>query len=342
MSNQSQLNFTLPFSGFNSLTFINCFASVYMFLENVEFKNEYECPAKEGKGCNGCGNCNESAGKKQEDFYFLFDTMSGRSSVRPDFDNTYKDIDSNPETIDFLMKLTGYTYSTIKDDFASAIKNSVDNGYPAFVRMKDTSNGDFRVITGYDGESLIMADPKGAQRNPNIPAYSDIDEIVIITGKGEPVYTFADGLKRIRDVMTGNRENKIWEGCIQKFMYWDEKLQDADFDEIKRRVKRISDMSWYNFNCHNFAETFRHKIWKPMQDERLNEVYRQIDESYDNSHTRNWQIIGLNDCRDWSSRRYNELEWGYCTCIVQCLEKLREYDKEVLAAIEEAIEIVGD
>jgi hypothetical protein len=70
-------------------------------------------------------------------------------------------------------------------------------------------------------------------------------------------------------------------------------------------------------------------------------VCRQIDQSYDNSHTRNWQLIGLYECRDWSSRRYHELEWGLCGCVVQCLERLQEYDAEVLAAVEQAIAIVG-
>ena len=67
---------------------------------------------------------------------------------------------------------------------------------------------------------------------------------------------------------------------------------------------------------------------------------QQINFSYDNAHTRNWQIVGLNECRDWSARRYDQLEWGYSECVVQCLEKLKQCDVEVLEAIEEAIAIV--
>jgi hypothetical protein len=89
-----------------------------------------------------------------------------------------------------------------------------------------------------------------------------------------------------------------------------------------------------------FAETFRHRVWEPLADPRLDGVCRQIDASYDNAHARNWQIIGLNECRDWSSRRYNELEWGYCPCVATCLEQLQQCDAEVLGAIEQAIAIV--
>ena len=34
-SNNMKMDFTIPFSGFASTTFINCFASVYMYLENM-------------------------------------------------------------------------------------------------------------------------------------------------------------------------------------------------------------------------------------------------------------------------------------------------------------------
>lgn len=33
---QKELTFKIPFSGFTSTTFINCFTSTYMFLENIE------------------------------------------------------------------------------------------------------------------------------------------------------------------------------------------------------------------------------------------------------------------------------------------------------------------
>jgi len=56
-----KLNFNIPFSGFSGTTFINCFASAYLFLEGI-------------------------AGEEQENIFMLFDTMCGRSALRCRFD----------------------------------------------------------------------------------------------------------------------------------------------------------------------------------------------------------------------------------------------------------------
>lgn len=51
-------------------------------------------------------------------------------------------------------------------------------------------------------------------------------------------------------------------------------------------------------------------------------------------------MIGLNQCRDWSKRMYNELEWWYCSCVIMCLENIRDNDAEVLDAVCECIGIL--
>ena len=40
---KNELSFKIPFSGYTTTDFINCFASTYMFLENIIGDNEYEC-----------------------------------------------------------------------------------------------------------------------------------------------------------------------------------------------------------------------------------------------------------------------------------------------------------
>lgn len=338
-----QLQFDIPFTGYNALTFSNCFSSIYLYLERIHDMDEDDFPNNEGKDCNSFGNCKDTTKKKQEDYYFLFDTLSGRSSMRPEFTESSINIDSMPNTIDFLIKFTGYNYLIATDQFAEHIKTSIHADKPVLARVKSDhdTEGIFRVITGYNDDLLIMADPSNAQHKPTTPpSYEDILELIVFTEKIEPSYTLIDGLKQIKSIMDNNLENKVWDTYIQKFMYWNEKLQDADFEEIKLRFKRICDIAWHNFNCHNFAEMFRHRIIDELKDSRLDVVCSQIDESYDNSHTRNWQIIGLNDCRDWSKRHYNELESGYCNCVILCLEQLKSNDAKVLAAIEKAIEIL--
>jgi len=337
----AQIDFPYPFTGYNSLTFTNCYASVYMRLEGIVGTDDYECPKREGKPCDGCGHCSGSTGKMQEAHYFILDTLSGRSSVRPTFVDAPDDTDNAPETIDFLMGLTGYAYRVVGEGAIQEAKASIDRGTPALLRMKDPTNGAFRVLTGYEGDCLIVPDPANAQGQPTQPTSADIAQATIVTGKVPPRFSLLDGLGRIRTVMLRNRDARVWEHCREQFDYWGGKMPDLAFEEIQRRFQRICQMAWYNFNCHNFAETFRQRVWEPLKDPRLDEVCRQIDQSYDNSHTRNWQLIGLYECRDWSTRRYHELEWGYCGCVVQCLEKLQEYDAEVLAAVEQAIAIVG-
>ena len=335
------LSFNIPFSGFNNLTFSNCFASVYMFLENIAGVSENECAAKNDKNCNGCGHCKNSA------YYFLFDTICGRSSMRPTFDATPPDCDGTPESIHFILGFAGWGYAISTTDFPRKIQDSIDAGRPVIARMKDGANGAFRVLIGYDNGSLIMAAPKNAQQSPSqAPTYDDIADIIVFTGKKEREYRLLDALRRIEQVIESNIGH--WDGTIQKFKYWPENLKDADFEELKRRFKRACEMAWYNFNCHNFAEVFRHRIIDELKDSRLdgyNNLCRPggggaVDRVYDDSHTRNWQIIALYECRDWSSRRYHELEWGMCESVVQCLERLKDNDTEVLAAVREAIRIL--
>lgn len=317
-------------------------------MKKLDYSDSYSCSSKEGEGCNGCGNCNKSVGKIQEYHYFLFDTVCGRSALRPDFDERPEKIsfDNSMDTVDFLLGFCGYKYKIEKD--IERVKESIDNGVPVFASMNEASNGAFRIIIGYSGEKLIMADPGNAQKKPEKdPDYEEIKEFIIVTGKTEPRYTMLDGLKNIKTIIENTLEKGIWDDYIRRFRYFDEKLYDSDFEDIKRRIKRICDISWYNFNCHNFAETFRNRknaysdsLTGSIKGEEFDESCREIDQSYDNSHTKNWQIIALYECRNWDKRGYNELEWGYMGCVLQCLEKLKQYDEEVLSSVKKMINLL--
>ncbi|MDF2543784.1 MAG: hypothetical protein K0S47_3502 [Herbinix sp.] len=341
---KKEIYFPYPFSGFCALNFNNCFSSIYMYLEQIQGNDDYFCQAHEGKGCNGCGNCNQTLAKKQEDFLFLFGTMAGDTALRNSFEgqtDMQQAIYNTDEQVDFTMKFTGYLYKKVTDDFQKAVIEAINQDKPLLARMKDADRGSFRVISGYDKDAIICPNPSNAQRRPDqMPTYEDIEYLYVITGKAEPEYNLLDGLYRIKRAMEYNRDEKFWDQYIHKFNYWDEHLADVDFEEIKRRFKRVTDTMWYTFNCHNFAETFRHKIWEGMNDERLKHAFDEIDRAYDLTHTRAWQIIGINDCRDWGSRRYNELEWGLCATIMMIIESIKQNDIDVLAAISEAIAVL--
>ena len=81
----NELTFKVPFSGFTTTDFVNCFASTYMFLEKITGDDDYDCKKRNGQQCDGCENCRNSTANVQEDLFFLFDTMCGRSSLRSRF-----------------------------------------------------------------------------------------------------------------------------------------------------------------------------------------------------------------------------------------------------------------
>jgi hypothetical protein len=334
-----KIEFGYPFSGYARLDFTNCFASTYMCLEGYDGTEDCYCGAKL-KVCDSCGDCKASLAKKQEELFFYFGTMTGRNALRAGFDGPTRMqqlLNDTDESIDMTMKIAGYTYKKVVSDFRKAIRESINIGWPVLARITDTGKGSFRVINGYDGDTLICPEPTGAQHKPDgSPSLDEIGEVYVITGKTLPV-DMRECFKWIVRVMECNRDNAVWDDCIRHFDYWKD-LAKADFGEIRRRFKRISDIMWYTFNCHNFAETFRRELFHRIEDTNLRDsLYRQIDMAYDSTHNTAWQVIALNDCRDWSKRRYHELEWGLRGSVINCLETLKRNDEIVLEAMKEAV-----
>ena len=227
-----KLGFDVPFSGFCSTTFINCFASVYMYLEGYNgidgkatFCNEWV----NGK-CDSCGNCATKPQALQERFFFLFDTMCGHSSLRCRYDGTPTEAEllingeggfydgGSADNIKFLFGFAGYKYSTVNipSSIKSAIIASIEGGIPVIVRLKD-NNVPFAVVTGYDGDALICPDFRAAQKAPD-PAvtYKGIAEAYIPGDKCIPVYTLADGLRRIERIMEYCLAERLWDGYMKK------------------------------------------------------------------------------------------------------------------------------
>ena len=90
-----KLDFTVPFSGFASTTFVNCFASVYMYLEKIApLKGPAAlCNQWLHGQCNSCGNCAHKPQALQERYFFLFDTLCGRSALRLRYDGVRTEAD---------------------------------------------------------------------------------------------------------------------------------------------------------------------------------------------------------------------------------------------------------
>ncbi|MCL2512319.1 MAG: hypothetical protein FWF08_00335 [Oscillospiraceae bacterium] len=374
---KKELKFKVPFSGFCGTTFINCFTSTYMFLENINVgKSDYECRQLDGKSCNSCGNCAKGGGtpiSRQEKYFFLFDTMCGRSSLRCRFDGKLTEMEKmigetdpyegdTENNIDFLFGFAGYEYRRLAapGEFKAAIEGSVGAGRPVIAKVK-SGEGRFRVIIGYDGNKLICPDYKNAQRPPKkAPKYDELDALYVICGKTEPLYTVIDGLERIVKVMEYNISEKLWDGYIKKIgMYGGggpggdpDSLEKADIKEKQARLKRVAETMWHTFNCHNFGEVFRqyrgdgepsvYDAFSGMKKLRAPEFKEQWDRisgpccGY--THDLAWALIGLEECADWKRHVYKTGYFGEMAELV--LEQIKKNDIEALDAIKKVLEIL--
>jgi len=355
---KKELDFKVQFSAFCGMTFINCFSSVYIFLENIGSK--YRDGDLCGKsGCDNCGYCGNDGG-----YFFLFDTMCGRSSLRCRFNGEPTEMEKmigqtdfydggTDNNIEFLFGFAGYEYRQINEPefFKNEIKASIDIGRPVIAKVK-TGSGRFRVITGYDGDALICPDFANAQQKPqNAPSYEDLDIIYIIGEKIEPRYMLTDGLKRIRQVMEYNINEKLWDGYIEKMgLYTADSLNNCNIEEKKARMKRVADTMWHTFNCHNFAEVFRKYLgdgnsalydkigdMKKLRAPEFQELLSKISgPCCGYTHDLAWALIGLEECADWSKHAA-----GYFGEMVELtLCQLAKNDAEALDAIKKMIELL--
>lgn len=290
-------DFDIPFSGFAGTSFINCFTSTYMFLENIN-------------------------GAEQERYFFFFDTMCGRSSLRCHYNDLLTPMQKmicesefydggSDNNIDFLFGLTGYEYRKITavNQYNDAFTSSIDAGKPVIARVK-TGKMRYRVITGYDDNSLICPDYGNAQNKPEqAPAYEEIDALYIFGEKSRQRFTVLDGLKRIRQVMRYNAKENLWNSYTDKLGTY-KGFFDVDSDEKKRRLKRTADTMWHLFNCHNFRETFCFYDGRPcynipgaeqLTKAELAPLWAKIDgypDSYNHTHDLAWGLIYLESCVD--------------------------------------------
>jgi hypothetical protein len=355
------LDFKVPFSGFSGTTFINCFTSTYVFMEKIITDViDYECVQLRSKPCNSCGNCSKGGNTPisiQEKYFFLFDTMCGRSSLRCRWDGELTEMDKmiseidpyegdTDENIDFLFGFAGYEYEKNVNSagFKDAIMNSIKSGKPVISKVK-ASKSRFRVITGYDNDSLICPDYTNAHQKPEIaPVYSEIDTLYLIGDKIKPKYTLKDGLSRIIKVMEYNIKENLWHDYTEKIgTYTSDSFGKSSLDEKKARLKRVAETMWHTFNCHNFAEVFRicrsedtfefYKRFKSMEilcNPKFNEMINEISGGcYGYTHDLAWALIGLEECIDFSKHAA-----GYMGEMAQLtLGQIAKNDERVLSII---------
>ncbi|MCL2494652.1 MAG: hypothetical protein FWE98_03225 [Oscillospiraceae bacterium] len=365
---KNALDFKIPFCGFAGTNFINCFASVYMFLEGIDIGgSDYSCRQLEGKGCNSCGNCAAGGGtpiSRQEKYFFLFDTMCGRSALRCRFDDAptewQKRIGAWPnsyetdETIDFLFGFAGYDYRKITGDFKAVIAAAIDAGKPVIAKVR-AGEWPFRVITGYDGNKLLCPSFINAQHPPKkAPKPAELEALYVAGKKIAPRCTVMDGLRRIAEVMEYNLSEELWEGYIKKIgMYGEDGIGKANTEEKQARMERLARTMEYTWNCHNFAQVFRnfrddggppYEGMESVERLRAAELKPLWDEisgpccGY--THDLAWALLGLSETADWKGHVYRTGYFGEMAELA--LVQLRKNDEQALACIKQAIQILQE
>ena len=361
-----QLNFNIPFSGFESTNFINCFTSVYMYLEGMKDNNftikTTFCNEWENGQCDSCGNCKTKPHAVQERFFFLFDTMCGRSALRNHFDGTHSRAGRmihygetsdgvTDNNVEFLFGFAGYDYRTVLDkaSYNEEITTSIAEKKPVIAKLKSNSNVSCAVISGIDGDRLIFPDFRAAQKAPDPnTTYNDIDALFIIGNKCEPKYKLIDGLKRIEHVMSLNLNENIWDEYCKKIgTYGPDSLGEDNPEGRERRMNRLAGEMWHTFNCHNFAEVFRQYLPgsanKDVYDSvnnvnrlaspEISEEINTISWRYGYTHDLAWSVIGLDECinwEDWKSHYYGDM-------LEVIILKFKENDEAVLECIKNII-----
>jgi len=324
-----KIDFTTPFSGFAGTTFLNCFASTYMFLEKI--------PAEQ-----------------QEKYFFLFGTMCGHTSLRFRFDKKPTEMEKRlcvrdfydcggDYAMEFLFGFAGYNYGQLTNpaDFKEHIIAAIDAGKPVIVGTKAEAD-QYRVITGYDGDSLLSPEYTGAQRPPATPpTYDDIEVLYVFGPKTTPGFGLVDGLKRVVEVMESNIAENTWGTYLDKFSSYhptSDSFIKANPEEKKARMQRLQKSIWDAMNTHNFGEVFRNCHHDDLRNPALNALRKKIGgPCYGYTHDLSAALITLCDQADWS----HYYAWSYGEMIELTLKQIAKNDEEVLAAVKAMIGILS-
>lgn len=284
------LNFNLQYNYLERQNFIQCFASVFTYLEMENSPEGFFYDPDVGGHCYSCGSGGElhhckkdRTAAKRCGFFFLFNTMCGNSSIRRRFDGKPTEMQEllgdtleggrlcgSDYTVDFLFGYTGYEYRKCTDPalFKDEITASINAGKPVIAKIK-ADDPYFDIITGYDKDALMypnvisydfsVAPP--ALKPSKAPGYDELEALYIFGNKTNRRYTVKDGLNNIRRVMEYNIDAGLWDEYLKKLGGSDELpsadgLCDAEPGERKARSKNLAETNMYMYNFCSFGGAF--------------------------------------------------------------------------------------
>ena len=347
-----KLDFKSPFWKWGGLGFFNCYAAVYMYFQGAP--KDIFCSAKEGKGCNDCSNCSDTLNN-------LFATIQGQWTTRQSWSGEktkiQKEIDeefgssnnASDKLVDFIIGFTGYDYKKIDKGLNENIVASINEGRPVIAKLKDDQlscvGKGYRIIIGYDADTLLEPDYKPAVDYKGAINYDEIEFLYIFGEKIPQKYTFIDFLKVIEKAMDSDFAEGIWYDFIKKFDYEGEKLWHVNSMEIKKRFTRLQDvMGWLPNIGHGLQTAFRDKKLLDAlgaDNDQLSELYDVITHQTHLLHNRGYMLSAISDTVNaLNIKDSDEWPWdkhGLITATWQILNSIMDCDLKILMAIKKAI-----
>ncbi len=326
-----KLDFDTPFSGFSHMGFFNCMAAVHTHFAFPQAPTEYK---------NGW-DYEISPGGMQEDWLFLFGTMSGYNSTLESLDGQKQRPADQSVYADFCMKFAGMRYHTVTDaaGFKDALVDSIERGYPVIAVLNQPNQ--CRVLIGCDEDAILCADPQGVEVPTEDVTYADIKALYVITERGEPEYTLVDGLKNLEASLVAVLDGRYWDMIVKQFDYWENGYAEKPLEETKKLFERLTALMCNFDHCHNVSTVFCHKAHPELWDDRLAKASVKIDGAYFDAHETQWALQALHDCRHWHHPEWCSKESGMFMFVRIGAENLRKDDKAVLAAVRKMIAVLN-
>ena len=341
---KKKLDFKSTFFQWGGLGFYNCYAAVYWYLQGMN--TNINCGAKQGKGCDNCGNCSESLN-------CLFETIGGqwtsrqswsgeKTKLQKEIDNNFGDqSNASDSLVDFIIDFTGFDYKKASNNFKENIVTSIDTRRPVIAKLKedtlpiDLAKG-YRIIIGYDEDALIEPNYTPAADLKHAVTYDEIECLYILGEKIPQKYTFLDLLSVIEKAMDSDFAEGIWYDFLHKFDYESEKLWETNDVEIASRFKRLLTVSgWIPNQGHGLQTAFGDKNLLTMLGvdvKRYGELFEIIGLQTHLLHNRGYMISAICECAITLNR--ND---GLIPTTWQILDSIRDCDLQILLAIKKAI-----
>lgn len=109
-----------------------------------------------------------------------------------------------------LTRFAGFSYlrfdgASAQEEVLSAIKNSLDNGFPSLLRLENEM--EWILAVGYDEDTVLGLDSKSYTLPDNW--HSILSDAIIITGKTAPEMSYKELLERIESALSYDKHTEL-------------------------------------------------------------------------------------------------------------------------------------